>query len=65
MATKPGRPSDDVSSAPESGTVRDTTSGNGPARPHDQDKSQSRSGKPGKAGGNEGKTTRSGSGEER
>jgi hypothetical protein len=28
---KPGRPSDDVSSAPESGTVRDETSGNNPA----------------------------------
>jgi hypothetical protein len=31
MATKPGRPSDDVWSAPESGTVRDDTSGNQPS----------------------------------
>lgn len=30
MAT-PGRPSDDESSAPESGTVRDETSGNNPS----------------------------------
>jgi hypothetical protein len=36
MATNPGRPSDDVSSAPESGTVRDNTSGNQPAHPHDR-----------------------------
>ena len=28
---KPGQPSDDVSSAPESGTVRDETSGNKPS----------------------------------
>jgi hypothetical protein len=28
---KPGQPSDDVSSAPESGTVRDDTSGNAPS----------------------------------
>ena len=28
MSAKPGRPPDDVSSAPESGTVRDETSGN-------------------------------------
>jgi hypothetical protein len=31
MAEKHGRPSDDVSSAPESGTVRDSTSGNQPS----------------------------------
>ena len=31
MAKKPGRPADDVSSAPESGTVRDETSGNQPS----------------------------------
>ncbi|WP_439626719.1 hypothetical protein [Gemmata sp.] len=30
------RPSDDVSSAPESGTVRDDTSGNQTARPNDR-----------------------------
>ena len=29
--TKKGQPSDDVSSAPESGTVRDDTSGNKPS----------------------------------
>jgi hypothetical protein len=29
--TKKGQPSDDVSSAPESGTVRDETSGNNPS----------------------------------
>jgi hypothetical protein len=33
MPTKPGRPSSDVSSAPESGTVRDDTSGNQPSQP--------------------------------
>jgi hypothetical protein len=47
MAAKPGRPSDDVSSAPESGTVRDDTSGNrgadqpgrpAPGRRHDGSK---------------------------
>ncbi|MGH7223012.1 MAG: hypothetical protein ACRELF_07280 [Gemmataceae bacterium] len=31
MTNKPGQPSDDVSSAPESGTVRDDTSGNAPS----------------------------------
>ncbi len=31
MATQPGRPADDVSSAPESGTVRNDTSGNKPS----------------------------------
>lgn len=31
MTSKPGRPSDDVSEAPESGTVRDDTSGNAPS----------------------------------
>lgn len=31
MTNKPGQPSDDVSSAPESGTVRDDTSGNNPS----------------------------------
>ena len=31
MATKQGRPSDDVWSAPESGTERDETSGNNPS----------------------------------
>lgn len=31
MTSKPGHPSDDVSSAPESGTVRDDTSGNNPS----------------------------------
>jgi hypothetical protein len=31
MVSKPGQPSDDVSSAPESGTVRDDTSGNAPS----------------------------------
>ena len=31
MPNKPGHPSDDVSSAPESGTVRDETSGNAPS----------------------------------
>jgi hypothetical protein len=31
-----GRPSDDASSAPESGTVRDETSGNQPAHPHER-----------------------------
>lgn len=31
MANKQGRPPDDVSSAPESGTVRDETSGNQPS----------------------------------
>ncbi len=31
MEQKHGQPSDDVSSAPESGTVRDDTSGNAPS----------------------------------
>jgi hypothetical protein len=31
MPNKRGQPSDDVSSAPESGTVRDDTSGNAPS----------------------------------
>jgi len=31
MATRHGRPDDDVSSAPESGTVRGATSGNAPS----------------------------------
>jgi hypothetical protein len=31
MTSKPRQPSDDVSSAPESGTVRDDTSGNAPS----------------------------------
>lgn len=31
MTSKHGQPSDDVSSAPESGTVRDDTSGNAPS----------------------------------
>lgn len=31
MASKKGQPSDEVSSAPESGTVRDDTSGNLPS----------------------------------
>ena len=31
MAKQQGRPADDPSSAPESGTVRDETSGNNPA----------------------------------
>ena len=31
MANKTGQPSDDVWSAPESGTVRDDTSGNAPS----------------------------------
>lgn len=31
MTNKPGQPPDDVSSAPESGTVRDDTSGNAPS----------------------------------
>src|SRR5438105_5691111 len=36
MATNPGGPDDDVSSAPESGTVRDDTSGNQPANPQER-----------------------------
>ncbi len=32
MPNKPGQPPDDPSSAPESGTVRDDTSGNNTAR---------------------------------
>ena len=36
MAIKRGRPDDDVSSAPESGTVRDETSGNQPANPQER-----------------------------
>lgn len=31
MTSKQGQPSDDVSSAPESGTVRDDTTGNAPS----------------------------------
>ncbi|HTU90357.1 MAG TPA: hypothetical protein VMF69_09810 [Gemmataceae bacterium] len=31
MTNKPGKPSDEVWSAPESGTVRDDTSGNAPS----------------------------------
>jgi hypothetical protein len=31
MAENQGRPSDEASSAPESGTARDDTSGNGPS----------------------------------
>lgn len=34
-AWRPGEPPDDVSSAPESGTVRDETSGNNPAKGDD------------------------------
>jgi len=49
MSTKTGRPTDDVWSAPESGTVRDDTSGNQPANPQergapDADKSNPRCG---------------------
>jgi hypothetical protein len=36
MAMTRGRPHDDVSSAPESGTVRDETSGNEPAHPQER-----------------------------
>jgi len=36
MATKHCCPTDDVWSAPESGTVRDDTSGNQPAHPHER-----------------------------
>jgi len=36
MTTKHGCPTDDVWSAPESGTVRDDTSGNQPAHPHER-----------------------------
>jgi len=36
MASNRGRPDDDVSSAPESGTVRDDTSGNQPAKPQER-----------------------------
>ena len=36
MAMIRGRPDDDVSSAPESGTVRDETSGNQPAHPQER-----------------------------
>jgi len=37
--SKPGRPSDDVWSAPESATVRDVTSGNQPSQGQDSDNS--------------------------
>jgi hypothetical protein len=36
MTTHKGRPSDDVSSAPESGTVRDNTSANQPVKPQER-----------------------------
>jgi hypothetical protein len=36
MSAKSGRPTDDVWSAPESGTVRDESSGNQPAHPHER-----------------------------
>ena len=36
MFTKSGRPSDEVWSAPESGTIRDDTSGNQPAHPQER-----------------------------
>jgi len=36
MVTHRGQPDDDVSSAPESGTVRDETSGNLPANPQER-----------------------------
>jgi hypothetical protein len=36
MSAPKGRPSGDVSSAPESGTVRDETSGNQPAHPQER-----------------------------
>ena len=36
MSTKRATDLDDVSSAPESGTVRDETSGNQPAHPHER-----------------------------
>ena len=36
MATQSSRPNDDESSAPESSTVRDGTSGNQPANPHER-----------------------------
>jgi hypothetical protein len=36
MFIHPDRPGDDVSSAPESGTVRDSTSGNQPAHPDER-----------------------------
>ncbi|HEY2413517.1 MAG TPA: hypothetical protein VGI40_14805 [Pirellulaceae bacterium] len=37
--SKPGRPNDDVWSAPESGTVRDSTSGNQPSQWQESDDS--------------------------
>jgi hypothetical protein len=47
MSIKPGRPPDDASSAPESGTVRDETSGNQPSHPHERGEASHRHGKNG------------------
>ena len=55
--TKPGRPSDDVWSAPESGTVRDPTSGNQPAQGQDSDNSNPQTHKKSGTNGNESKAS--------
>jgi hypothetical protein len=36
MSSHPGRPKNDASSAPESGTVRNKTSGNQSTKPHER-----------------------------
>jgi hypothetical protein len=51
--TKPGRPSDDVWSAPESGTVRDSSSGNQPAQRQDSEYSKPQPSKKTTATGNQ------------
>lgn len=47
MATKRGKPSDDVSSAPESGTVRGSTSGNNPSNGGNRSREKQPGAKPG------------------
>ena len=63
MSTKRATSLDDVSSAPESGTVRDETSGNQPAHPHER--GVAADSKSGKAGPREAKDDPSHAGEER
>ncbi len=46
MAKQPGKPADDPSSAPESGTERDETSGNNPT--HGRQKDPANASPPGK-----------------
>ena len=60
-----GRASDDIWSAPESGTVRDETSGNQPAHPHERGFPTEVGGKKGPTSGNRPKDDPSQANEER